>query len=226
MICHGRFSPVARLFLPPDALREPFAMKHAHPAFRLSLVLLCIVPCALCIASAAPAADPLDLKPWALECHGLRGAVAVSSNEVVAVFGASCTGARNQPKAWRVRSEDDPAYAYEKFVQPVEAKTLAHDIELEWPAGFAAPNPARQELRRHLVLLRLPTPLKPGVRYGLVAHGDGAPITGGKTGCFFVGPGADGRFVETSLPEQEGMTVCIATTCRVTSGRSCATPNA
>lgn len=155
---------------------------------RILPLSFCIVHSAWCIASAAPAApepDPIDLKPWALECHGLRGAVAVSSNEVVAVFGASCTGARNQPRAWRVRSEDDPAYAYEKFVQPVEAKTLAHDIELDWPEGFAAPNPARQELRRHLVRLKLPAPLKPGVRYGLVAHGDGAPITGGKTGCFF-----------------------------------------
>ena len=138
-------------------------------------------------ASAAQAAepDPVDLKPDALECYGLRGAVAVDSNTVVAVFGASCVGARNQAKAWRVRSEDDPAYAYERFVQPKEAKTIANDVEFPLPPGFAAPNAAKNELRRYFVQLRLPEPLKPGVRYGLVAHGDGGPVTGAKTGCFF-----------------------------------------
>ncbi len=136
-------------------------------------------------ALAAHAAEPVDLKPYALECYGLRGAVAVDSNTVVAVFGASCVGARNQAKAWRVRSEDDPAYAYEKFVQPKEAKTIANDIEFPFPDGFSAPGAAKNELRRYLVQLKLPEPLRPGVRYGLVAHGDGAPTTGAKTGCFF-----------------------------------------
>ena len=154
-----------------------------------------------CVFLIAATAEPVDLKPWALECYGLRGAVAVDSNTVVAVFGASCTGARNQAKAWRVRSEEDPAYAYEKFVQPKEAKTIANDIEFPFPDGFSAPGPAKNELRRYLVQLKLPEPLKPGIRYGLVAHGDGAPTTGAKTGCFFVAPsGADeeGRTVEQS----------------------------
>ena len=140
---------------------------------------------AIAAHAAEPAADPVDLKPWALECYGLRGAAAVDSNTVVAVFGASCVGARNQANAWRVRSEDDPAYAYEKFVRPKEAKTLANDVEFPLPEGFSAPNPAKNELRRYVVQLKLPEPLKPGVRYGLVAHGDGGPTTGAKTGCFF-----------------------------------------
>ena len=156
-------------------------MKHipALPRFLASLAL------GFAVAAHAAEPDPVDLKPWALECYGLRGAVAVDSNTVVAVFGASCVGARNQAKAWRVRSEDDPAYAYEKFVQPKEAKTIANDLEFPFPAGFSAPNPAKNELRRYLVQLKLPEPLKPGARYGLVAHGDGAPTTGAKTGCFF-----------------------------------------
>ncbi|MBQ6103801.1 MAG: hypothetical protein IJL06_09035, partial [Kiritimatiellae bacterium] len=164
-------------------------MKRTPPTF----LLLCTMLSVSCIPSFS--ADPVDLKPWALECYGLRGAVAVDSNTVVAVFGASCVGARNQAKAWRVRSEDDPAYAYEKFVQPKEAKTLANDVEFPLPAGFSAPNPAKNELRRYVVQLKLPEPLKPGVRYGLVAHGDGGPTTGGKTGCFFVwpGPNEEGR---------------------------------
>ena len=136
-------------------------------------------------AVGALASEPVDLKPYALECYGIRGAVATDSNTVAVVFGASCVGARNQAKAWRVRSEDDPAYAYEKFVQPKEAKTLANDIEFPWPEGFSAANAAKNELRRYVVQLKLPEPIKPGVRYGLVAHGDGGPTTGAKTGCFF-----------------------------------------
>ena len=158
-------------------------MKRTPSLVVRSSILLVAAFAAIAAHAAEP--DPVDLKPWALECYGLRGAVAVDSNTVVAVFGASCTGPRNQAKAWRVRSEDDPAYAYEKFVAPKEAKTLANDIEFPWPEGFSAPGPAKNELRRYLVQLKLPEPLKPGVRYGLVAHGDGAPTTGAKTGCFF-----------------------------------------
>ena len=157
-------------------------MKHV-PSFVLRPSSFILV--AAFAALAANAAEPVDLKPYALECYGLRGAVAVDSNTVIAVFGASCVGARNQAKAWRVRSEDDPAYAYEKFVPPKEAKTIANDIEFPFPDGFSAPGAAKNELRRYLVQLKLPEPLQTGVRYGLVAHGDGAPTTGAKTGCFF-----------------------------------------
>ena len=167
--------------------------RTASPVFRLPFLFVAAFA-AIAAHAAEPAApgsfrfyddDPVDFKPMALECYGLRGAAAVDSNTVVAVFGASCVGARNQAKAWRVRSEDDPAYAYEKFVQPKEAKTLANDVEFPLPEGFGAPGPAKNELRRYVVQLKLPEPLRPGVRYGLVAHGDGGPTTGAKTGCFF-----------------------------------------
>ena len=149
---------------------------------------------AVALASSVHASElPLDLKPLALEVYGLRGAVAVDSNTVVAVFGASATGSRGKASAWRVRSEDDPAYAYESFVEPVSARAYPPRVEFQLPPGFSSAKPAKTDLNRHLVELKLPHPLKPGVRYGLVAHGDGAPITGGKTGCFFswAGPGKE-----------------------------------
>ena len=145
---------------------------------------------AVALASSVQAAElPLDLKPLALEVYGLRGAVAVDSNTVVAVFGASATGSRGKASAWRVRSEDDPAYAYESFVEPVSARAYPPRVEFQLPPGFSSAKPAKNDLNRHLVELKLPHPLKPGVRYGLVALGDGAPTTGAKTGCFFVWAG-------------------------------------
>ncbi|MBQ6248430.1 MAG: glycoside hydrolase family 9 protein, partial [Kiritimatiellae bacterium] len=142
------------------------------------------------LATAQFAADlPLDLKPLALEVYGVRGAVAIDSNTVVAVLGASATGARGKASAWRVRSEEDPDYAYESFVEPVSARAYPPRVEFPLPPGFSSAKAAKNELNRYVVELKLPRPLKPGVRYGLVAHGDGAPTTGGKTGCFFVWAG-------------------------------------
>ncbi len=159
---------------------------------------LCIVHSALCIAAAEPqSADPVDLKPLALECYGLRGAAVLDSNTVVAVIGASCTDNRGRADAWRISSEEDPAYAYERFVRPKEAKALPDDVEFILPPNFGSPGPAQQPLRRRLVVLTLPEALKPGVRYGLVA-GLNATITGGKCGCHFIW---DGKNLPTDEPE-------------------------
>ena len=161
-----------------------------------------ILTLAATFAAATFAADlPLDLKPLALEVYGLRGAVAINSNTVVAVFGASATGSRGKASAWRVRSEDDPTYAYESFVEPVSARAYPPRIEFPLPPGFSSAKAAKNDLNRYLVELKLPHPLKPGVRYGLVAHGDGAPTTGGKTGCFFVWAG-DGPDKEAGKKEE------------------------
>ena len=81
---------------------------------------------------------PLDLKPLALEVYGLRGAVALNSNTVVAVLGASATGPRGKASAWRVRSEEDPAYAYESFVEPVFARAYPPRVEFPLPSGFSS----------------------------------------------------------------------------------------
>jgi hypothetical protein len=155
-------------------------------AFRITIAALCIVHSALCIAAsaAADAADPVDLKPLVLESYGLRGAVALGSNTVVAVIGASATDNRAKAGAWRIMSEEDPAYPYAEFVRPTAAKDLPPDEEFPLPPNFGAPAPGKNRLKRHLVVLTLPKPLKPGVRYGLVVGLD-ASTTGGRLGCFF-----------------------------------------
>ena len=163
----------------------------------------CIVHSALCIAAAAEAAaaDPVDLKPLALECYGLRGAAALNSNTVVAVVGASCNGNSGEAKAWRILSEEDPAYPYAAFVRPKAAKALPIDTEFELPKNFGAPGAGHLPLKRHLVVLTLPEPLKPGARYGLVMGLD-ALATGGRCGCYFSWDG-------TNRPTDEPETVRV-----------------
>ena len=173
-------------------------MKNRIFAFWIAVAAFSIQHSAFSIAAAATAAaDPVDLKPLALECYGVRGAAALNSNTVVAVIGASCLGNRDRASAWRITSEEDPAYAYEKFVRPAKAKALPEDVEFALPSNFGAPGPAQNPLKRHLVVLTLPEALRPGVRYGLVAGLD-ALVTGAKSGCYF---SWDGRNLPTDEPE-------------------------
>ena len=162
------------------------SLRFPSSALCVAVAALCIVHSALCIAAAVSpaAADPVDLKPLVLESYGLRGAVALGSNTVVAVIGASATDNRAKASAWRIMSEEDPAYPYAEFVRPTAAKDLPPDEEFPLPPNFGAPGPGKNRLKRHLVVLTLPKPLKPGVRYGLVVGLD-ASTTGGRLGCFF-----------------------------------------
>ena len=164
-------------------------MKEHRPAFRAALLLLA---CAMRAAAAAPgAADPNgglppDIKTLALETYGVRGAVAIGPTNLVVALGASSTGARGAADGWRVTSETDPAYRYESFVTPVAAKTIADAVEFPFPEEYEVPWPADRPLRRQLVLLDLPSPLRPGEEYGLVAIGSGGSlVTAAKSGCLF-----------------------------------------
>ena len=131
---------------------------------------------------------PDDLKPLALEVYGLRGAWATSPTTVTAVLGASVGGSHGDPEAWRVMSEDDPAYGYAKFVRPKAVRILSEKEEFAPPAGFTAPEQAKVPLVRHEVELEMPSPLKPGCRYGLVAQGKDVVLnTAAKTGTWFAG---------------------------------------
>ena len=135
------------------------------------------LPVFLAVAAfVASGADlPEDLKPMALEVYGLRGAYAIAPDAVVAVIGASGSGSMGHAGAWRVVSEEDAVYAYEKFVRPTSA-ILRKSVD-EYP-----------NLKRHEIVLRLPTPLKPNLAYGVVAQGEPDNIaTSAKSGTTFSG---------------------------------------
>ena len=85
-------------------------MQNRTFAFWIAVATFSIQHSAFSMAAAtAAAADPVDLKPLALECYGVRGAAVLNSNTVVAVIGASCLGTRDRASAWRITSEEDPA---------------------------------------------------------------------------------------------------------------------
>lgn len=152
-----------------------------------------------CLSLYAIVALGQDFKPMAMEVYGVRGAVAKDAETVVAVLGAACAGPAGDARAWRIVCEDDPNYQYADFVMPVSARICLSETEFEHVKGFDAPGPAKQKLKRKTVELKLPFPLMPNVKYGLVAIGNGAsPVSAAKTGCLF---SWDGSIVETPSSE-------------------------
>ncbi|HAT10633.1 MAG TPA: hypothetical protein DCS97_08590, partial [Planctomycetes bacterium] len=88
--------------------------------------------------------------------YGLRRVAVLSSERIEVEVGHSASPAVENPKAWRILSEDDPAYAYERFITPVRA-TVRKETEVEAPDGCAIPR-----FERRFVVLDLPAPLQEG----------------------------------------------------------------
>ena len=127
-----------------------------------------------------------DLKPFALRAYGVRCAYATGEKTVVVVLGAASGPGRASAEAYRITSDADPAYAYEKFVRPVSARIVEEREEFPFPEGFKTPDAARVPLLRTVVELTLPHPLRLDTQYGLVAIGEnGNMVTAAKSGCEF-----------------------------------------
>ncbi len=142
---------------------------------------------ALCAAASygRDLSDVPDLKIDAMRVYGVRSARAVDEKTVKVVIGASSTGMRTKPEAYRIISDADERYAYEKFVRPtkvVRAKNPSKEFDI--PAG-ALPRGAVDTLTRAEVFLELPYPLRSGVVYHIVAQGDGTMVTAGICGASF-----------------------------------------
>ena len=144
---------------------------------------------------------PLDIKPVALEVYGLRGAYATAPNTVVAVMGPTGAWGMRTVNGWRIVSEEDPAYAYEKFIKPTDVKITRTEEEIALPEGFSAPEVGTCKLLRNEVTLQLPFPLKPDCTYGLVSQGEGGnPATSAKSGTWFSGEVvAEGKIAADAL---------------------------
>lgn len=132
-----------------------------------------------------------DVKPLVLTAMGIREAAAVSPTEVRVVMGPSYTDQAMVARSWRIRSEEDAAYAYEKFVKPVSVEKVAeasNPKEFEVPAGYTAPGPAMHKgFPRTVLSLKLAEPLKAGCRYAVIAHGNETQVvTGARTAAEFV----------------------------------------
>lgn len=151
-----------------------------------------VVVCALLVASSCAAAVPrdfsdvADIKREVMRVYGVRSARAIDARTVRIVIGASVTGARSTPASYRIISESDGNYAYEKFVRPVKVLS-AKPSRKEFDFLVAKQKGVAQSLTRSEVVMELPFPLKKGARYHIIAQGDGGSmVTAGLCSASFV----------------------------------------
>ncbi len=112
---------------------------------------------------------------------GVRRAAPLGDTQVRLTLGMSVTGACRRAASYRIISFQDDNYSYAKFVLPRRASARA-EIEARGPAGCPF---ARFE--RTVVTLDLPTAMKEGVEYFVVAQGSqGEMVTGGHTAQGFI----------------------------------------
>ena len=166
-------------------------MKNFNCAFLLSVLSL-YATAALAATNADALSDLPDLKPEVMRVYGLRSAMSLDDVTIKVVLGTATGPARDKAEAYRIISDDDAEYAYEKFVCPakiVVAKPPKKEFDIP-PGG--RPKGAVSTLTRAEVVFEVPHPLKKGVRYSIVAQGEkgGGMVTAGLCGASFVHGGA------------------------------------
>ena len=145
---------------------------------------LLLLPAALSVCRAEPLADFRGLADNRIAVRtslGVRRAEPLGDTQVQLILGMSVTPACQRAASYRIISFHDDNYSYPKFVQPRKASARA-EIEAESPAGCPF---ARFE--RTIVTLDLPSPMKEGIEYFVIAQGSqGEMVTGGHTAQGFV----------------------------------------
>ena len=131
--------------------------------------------------------DVPDIKRDVMRVYGVRSARALDEKTVRIVIGSSVTNVRSQPKSYRIIGDGDNNYAYRKFVTPTKvllAKPSKNEFDI--PGGVRTKG-AATSLTRSEVTLELPYPLKKGVRYHVIAQGEGGTmVTAGLCAASFV----------------------------------------
>jgi len=131
-------------------------------------------------------ADPVliaapDKKPFIMTVMGVRKAFPVAADTIRVEIGmASNSGPLNELSAYRIVSEDDSEYAYEKFVQPADVSFPSeHSIlEAAVPDGFKSESKESNitEFKRETVDLKLHAPMQAGKAYAVITHGRGSDV--------------------------------------------------
>jgi hypothetical protein len=146
--------------------------------------LLLLLPAVLSVCRADPLADFRGLADNRIAVRtsfGVRRAEPLGDTQVRLILGMSVTQACERAASYRIISFHDDNYSYAKFVPPRKASSRA-EVEAESPAGcpFA-------HFERTIVTLDLPTPMKEGVEYFVLAQGSQAEmVTGAHTAQGFV----------------------------------------
>jgi len=151
--------------------------------FGLFLVCLSGIPAP---AASALDADPVllsapDKKPFIMTIMGVRKAFPVASDTIrVEIGAASNSGPLNTLNAYRIVSEDDPEFAYEKFIQPADVVFPdGHSVtEAVVPDGFKSESRDANitEFKRETVDVKLHAPMQPGKSYAVIVFGNGTDV--------------------------------------------------
>ena len=158
----------------------------------LSLVCLLTMPAMAFALDADPVllAAP-DKKPFIMTVMGVRKAFPVAQDKIrVEIGAASNSGPLKELNTFRIVSEDDPEYAYEKFIQPADVMQPAdHSVtEAVVPDKFVAETkPASiSEFKRETVDIKLHVPMQPGKTYAVICYGSGSDVvSAGRTAYEF-----------------------------------------
>ncbi|MBR4717177.1 MAG: glycoside hydrolase family 9 protein [Lentisphaeria bacterium] len=158
--------------------------------FLLALLTLPI-PAAFALDADPVLLEAPDKKPFVMTVMGVRKAFPVAADVIRVEIGmASNSGPLRELDAYRIVSEDDPEFAYEKFVQPSDVTCPEnHSVtELSVPKGFKAESkPADiREFKRETVDLKLHAPMQAGRTYAVVTRGHGSDVvSAGRAACRF-----------------------------------------
>ncbi len=132
-----------------------------------------------------------DKKPFVMTVMGVRKAFPVAADTIRVEIGmASNSGTFKELDSFRIVSEDDPAFAYEKFVQPASVSLpQEHSVpEAAVPDGFKSESKAANitEFKRETVDLKLHAPMQEGKSYAVITHGHGSDVvSAGRASCRF-----------------------------------------
>ncbi len=159
------------------------------------LFLMCLFAAGM-PATYALDADPAliaapDKKPFVMTVMGVRNAFPAAADVIrVEVGAASNSSTLYELEAFRIMSEDDPEYAYEKFVQPagISFPKDRSFPEVSAPKGFKSESKAANitEFKRESVDLKLHSPMQAGKTYAVVTRGHGSDVlSAGRAACQF-----------------------------------------
>ena len=153
------------------------------------------------LAAPAPAASALDAdpvllgapdkKPFVMTVMGVRKAFAVAPDTIrIEIGAASNTGPLSSLDAYRIVSEDDPEFAYEKLVPPADVSFPRNHsvVEEVVPDGFKAEAKEANitEFKRETVDVKLHAPMQAGKTYAVIVYGHGSDvISAGRAACKF-----------------------------------------
>ena len=155
------------------------------------VTILFVSPYVACALDADPTliAAP-DKKTFVMTVMGVRNAFPVAPDTIrVEIGAASSTSPLGNKEAFRIVSEDDPEYAYEKFVRPADVSYQKDRSVLEVlvPKSFEAVSDVADitEFKRNTVDVKLPFPMKEGKKYAVICYGTQEVVTGGRTAYEF-----------------------------------------